>query len=1146
MSPRKKPITGDEESRQLIRRNLDESLLVEAAAGTGKTSELVQRIVAVLREGRTTVDRIVAVTFTRKAAGELKIRLRQELDLSRQDISSADEAQHLEGAVAHLEEARIGTIHSFCAELLRERPVEARVDPAFQELSEDEAPRVFERVFRRWIEEKLADPPPGLRRALSRAMTLRDAEEGSPLDRIRDAGWNLAEWRDFPATWRRETFERESIIDGLVRWVQELAGLSQRGRNQKDELYQALRSARDVATWIERAERERARDHDQLEGLLVQLGKNLKKDKRKGKGAFAEGLPREQVTSAREKLVSALEEFQRQADADLAALLQGELRELVERYEEQKRRVGALDFVDLLIRARDLIRGDRSIRLYFQQRFTHLFVDEFQDTDPLQAEILLLLSADDAEEADWHRVRPVAGKLFLVGDPKQSIYRFRRADVLLYQEIKQTLLQEGVRVVHLSRSFRAVKPIQQLVNAAFETEMNGDPVSGQPEYVPLQEFRPSLGDQPNVVVLPAPRPYGRREVANFAIEACLPDAVAAFVQWLLEESGWKVGNPTSPGEWLPLSPRDVCVLFRRFVTYGRDVTRDYTRALEARGIPHVLVGARSFHHREEVETLRAALAAVEWPDDELSVFATLRGSLFAIPDHLLFRFRNEAGKLHPFRKTPEQLEPDLQPVKEALGALAELHRRRNQRSLVETIGKLLAVTRAHAGFALRPSGQQVLANVQRVMDLGRRFELGGGISFRGFVDLLEQEAEKPNSSESPIVEESIEGVRLMTVHGAKGLEFPVVVLADLTCKLTHAEPDKFVDARRGLAAMKILGYAPWDLLDHATEEQQRDMAEGVRVAYVAATRARDLLVVPAVGDVAREGWIQPLNKAIYPPKDRWRTAEKAPGCPAFGDETVLERAQVPGMLQRSVKPGLHRGECGGCEVVWWDPSVLNLDIPMNFGLREQQILTEDETGEATRAGLAQYRAWQQRRTQWMARASAPACEVLTVTRARSLQPPPTSPLIQVEALPKKKSRPSGLRFGTLIHTVLRDVDLRADKKTITDLASIQGRLLGSPNEEVEAAVQAISAALNHSLVKRAASSGRLHREFPLLFKLGEKQVIEGTLDLAFVENGKWIVVDFKTDLTTTTQPQYVRQVEWYVYGLSHLMKTEAEGWLLGV
>ena len=425
--------------------------------------------------------------------------------------------------------------------------MEARVDPAFQELSEDEAPRVFDRVFRRWIEEKLADPPPGLRRALSRAMTRRDAEEGSPLDRIRDAGWSMAEWRDFPATWRREAFEREPIIDGLVLWVQELAELSQRCTKQYDDLYLALRAVREVASWIERAERERARDYDQLEGLLIQLGKNLKRDKRKGRGQFAEGVTREQVLSAREKLVAALEEFQRQADADLAALLQGELRELVERYEDQKQRAGALDFVDLLIRARDLIRGNVSIRRYFQQRFTHLFVDEFQDTDPLQAEILLLLSADDAEQAEWRRVRPVPGKLFVVGDPKQCIYRFRRADVLLYQEIKHILVDAGVRVAHLSRSFRAVRPIQQLVNAAFETEMNGDPVSGQPEYVPLQEFRPAASDQPSVVVLPVPRPYGKERVANSAIEASLPDAVAAFVQWLLQESGWRVGNPANPG-----------------------------------------------------------------------------------------------------------------------------------------------------------------------------------------------------------------------------------------------------------------------------------------------------------------------------------------------------------------------------------------------------------------------------------------------------------------------------------------------------------------------------------------------------------------------------------------------------------------------
>src|SRR5262249_23157604 len=157
-------------------------------------------------------------------------------------------------------------------------------------------------------------------------------------------------------------------------------------------------------------------------------------------------------------------------------------------------------------------------------------------------------------------------------------------------------------------------------------------------------------------------------------------------------------------------------------------------------------------------------------------------------------------------------------------------------------------------------------------------------------------------------------------------------------------------------------------------------------------------------------------KAIYPSKKKQREAEKAPGCPEFGDESVLERP--PGsMLQSSVKPGLHRGECGGCEVVWWDPSLFQLDVPMNFGLREQQILAEDETGEATRAGFAQYRAWKDQRARWVNRAGEPACEVLTVTRTLLRRPPPRSSLIQVESLVKEKNRPVGPRFGTLVHTI---------------------------------------------------------------------------------------------------------------------------------
>src|SRR5262249_55874304 len=243
--------------------------------------------------------------------------------------------------------------------------------------------------------------------------------------------------------------------------------------------------------------------------------------------------------------------------------------------------------------------------------------------------------------------------------------------------------------------------------------------------------------------------------------------------------------------WIPVEARHICLLFRRFTNWGIDMTRDYVKALESRGLPHLLVGSKSFHHREEVETLRTALTAIEWPEDELSVFATLRGSLFAVSDSLLLRFRHEVGRLHPFRRLPNPLDTAFQQVADALKLLADLHRVRNWRPIADTVNALLEAVRAHAGFAMRPTGHQALANVYRVCDLARSFEVTGGISFRGFVEDLIAQSEKTDAPEALVLEEAADGVRLMTVHTAKGLEFPVVILADMTANLTAAEPDRY-------------------------------------------------------------------------------------------------------------------------------------------------------------------------------------------------------------------------------------------------------------------------------------------------------------------------------------------------------------------
>ena len=528
-----------------------------------------------------------------------------------------------------------------------------------------------------------------------------------------------------------------------------------------------------------------------------------------------------------------------------------------------------LDFLDLLLEARNLVAGNDAVRRAFQARFSHLFVDEFQDTDPLQAEILLLLASDDWRQRDWTSVRAVPGKLFIVGDPKQSIYRFRRADVGIYERVCAQLEGHGAVRLALTTSFRSVPNIQRAINAAFQGSMVSDPHALQADYVAMTPFRPPQDGQPSVVALPVPRPYGIRNVAGYAIEASLPDAVGAFVEWLVRHSGWTVTERRGrEAHSVPIEARHVCLLFRRFVSWGTDVTRVYVNALEARGLPHLLVGGRSFHDREEIETLRAALTAVEWPDDELSVFATLRGALFAIADEDLLAFQHRGGRFHPFRAIPEDLPAALLPIADALQVLKALHTARNHRPVADTVAALLMATRAHVGFALRPAGEQVLANVLHVAELARQYEADGGMSFRGFVDSLRDAALATAAAEAPILEEGSEGVRVMTVHKAKGLEFPVVILADITAKLAQAEPSRTIDLEQGLCALRLGGWSPHDLNVRRDLERERDRAEGERLAYVAATRARDLLVVPAVGDGPYDGgWVSPLSSALYPPPE---------------------------------------------------------------------------------------------------------------------------------------------------------------------------------------------------------------------------------------------------------------------------------------
>ncbi|HEV3215172.1 MAG TPA: UvrD-helicase domain-containing protein [Vicinamibacterales bacterium] len=1179
MPPRaEQPPLADQRDRDLISKALDATLIVEAAAGTGKTTELVRRIVRVIETGEAEVTGIVSVTFTEKAAGELKLRLRETLEESRGAAAAGSkERARLDHALRRLEEAQVSTIHGFCADLLRERPVEARVDPLFAVLTEEQARRLYDAAFQTWFQEQLGNPPEGIQRSLRRPGFAglgpgADNDDG-PVERLRNAGWDLIQWRDFDCDWQRPPFDRPGRIDALVTRLEEFARLSADPAYQYDNFYLDARPARQLTEEIARTEKVMPRDYGRLEGTLIELGRNRQFQRaRKGSGkTYRPGVLREDVCRAREELQAELNRFEADANADLAALLRLELRACAQTYEDAKARAGALDFLDLLLKARDLVRNDGDVRRSFQQRFKRLFVDEFQDTDPLQAEILMLLAADDPAVADWRKVRSVPGKLFMVGDPKQSIYRFRRADVGVYRRVYEMLEAAGAKRVTLRTSFRARPNIQRAINASFEPAMTGDRAALQAGYVPLEPFRADASEQPSVVVLPVPEPYGIQRIANTSIEESLPAAVGAFVDWLVHESNWTVAErPSSadsaanelvpavalgfkPGEkerLVPVQARHICLLFRRFVSYEQDMTRLYVRALEARGIPHLLVGGRSFHNRAEIETLRAALAAIEWPDDELSVFATLRGALFAIGDEELLEYRHQFGHFHPFR-IPKDVSPGCVPIVRALELLQALHRSRNYVPVATTISTLLGTTRAHVRFALEHGGEQVLANVLYVAELARRYEAEGGISFRGFIEELREQAQSGQAGEAPILEEGSDGVRLMTVHKAKGLEFPVVILADMTARLRSTAASRYIDSDRGTCAVRLAGCSPFDLIEHEAEELERDEAEGVRLAYVAATRARDLLVVPAVGDEEREGWIEPVNCAIYPAVEARRQQTRAPGCPEFrSKDSVLIRPNGDPASPSTVSPGLHAFGAGH-SVVWWDPRDLKLDAEPPLGIRRSELIVKDVAPRIVEAGLADYRAWRGGSDAALAGGSRPSVTAQTVTQWAKTGEFPEDlalPAVDIIQVPRERDRPSGARFGALVHAVLGIVPFDGEPDVIERLTALQARTLGATRQEAESAANVVQAVLAHPILRRAREAmktNRCRREAPVAWRDGDR-LIEGVVDLAFEEDDRWTLVDFKTDEEIGPDTSYQRQVRLYASAVAAACAKPVSAFLLRI
>ena len=1152
---------SDAAARRAIAEELDVSLLVEAAAGTGKTESLVTRLVGLVRSGRARLDQVAALTFAEKAAGEMKLRLRQRIEEALHATAEPAQRERLEQALEHLETAHVSTFHGFCADILREMPIEAGLDPAFV-VAPDDGEALYQRAFDTFWQEVLAHPPPGIRRMLRQRGWSRD--EG-PRGALYAAGRRLVQHRDFPGTWSEgaepaDQAEGRAAMDALVEQLDGLAPYATQGKDwdrfrvsfvQIHELVRSMRHRRreagedpgalaDHYEWLEAALRRLTASDDSINplrahpGFYPRLGKHMRED----------------VAAHRDEVKEAVAAWAERTGPALAEQLREELRRVVDLYEEAMRQSATVDYLELLLRTRGLLRTEARAEL--RRRFTHVFVDEVQDTDAVQLEIAWSLACDPGQPTALEAATPGPGALFLVGDPKQSIYRFRRADLRLYHRLAQRIEATGGKAVTLRRSFRAVPPIHAFINHTFGKSMIAEP-GVQPAHVDLESHRAKDSLQPSVVAVPVPRPYGKSgAVTKGAIKESSPASLASFVRWLIRDSGWTVDEG---GERRPVAARHICFLFRSQRGWDDDRVQAHASALEGEGIAHVASGQRGGTEPEELGAMRQVLGAIEWPDDGLRVYSALRGPFFGLTDEALFVFHQRHGRIHPLDELDpaDAVDDDARAVMDVLAILRDLHLRRNERPLADTVVELLERARVLAGVVLWRAGVNAMGHLRALVDRVRGLEAGGLTSFRALVERLEADVELGRDVETLPFEEEIDGVRLMTVHKAKGLEFPVVVLADLQTNGAGRSPSQWVDAERGLWAERLCGAAPAALLANDAEARRAGDAEELRILYVACTRARDLLVLPAVADgppedarAAHHGWLQPLYSALYQPRAKRAKVLDAPGCP------VMDTQERTVFLPRGVdskdpmRPGMQRNG-----VVWWSAERLEPSGSAPTGVRPELRELLDPRATHAKTVIAAHESWVAERAALRARASVPTLVGRTITELGAERGVAASAFTEVATVSTEAAhevRPRGARFGTLVHLALAEVPFDADEAAVAAAVSAHGRLVGATDEERAAASRAVAGALAHPLLRRAAGAARVRREVPLVHPLADGTLAEGVADLAFQEreDGPWVVVDFKTDLADGGGDGYRGQIALYVEAVRAATGSAAEGVLLGV
>ncbi|MCU6796836.1 UvrD-helicase domain-containing protein [Paenibacillus sp. WQ 127069] len=844
----------DDDARLRIGSDLDTTFMVEAGAGSGKTTSIIGRMIALVRTRKAQARDIAAITFTNKAASELMGRFRIKLEQECARAPQGVERDALEEALRQIPECFIGTIHAFCGRLLRERPIEAKLDPSFQEMDDRQDQEFRDQCWDDYLDE--------MRSEGGKKTQAEEGAQGEAASWCAEASIEALAALQVNVEDLRAVYNRVAEYEDVEIYTEQVA---RPGFDRlRDSLFPLLEEASPYIPTM-----EPAKDWDVLQKTIRDAvghirNKNMADDI--NMLILAKLFDRNlSVTLNRWTDPKMAKQFKEQFHDWQTYILRPFLQEWREflhpkliafvlpaiRYCTQKRmEAGKLNFQDLLMKAAELLRTYPEVRTYFGKRYSRLFVDEFQDTDPIQAEMMMLLTGSNEAEWNWRKQLPRHGSLFVVGDPKQSIYRFRRADISTYNFVKQRIEQCG-EVLQLTRNFRSVKAIGDFVNYAFESKftLKGEESECQAPFIEMITQHPNPGGRTalhGVYTLTVPKQERDRQVDIALYDA---ERIAQFVAWACgggllihdktDDEGKPISRPARPGDFL------ILLKFRKFISL-------YAGQLEKYGIVSDTSGSLVVF--EELRVLYQLALTLNDPTDRVPLLAVLRGMLFGLSDDALYHYCQEGGSisLHTIAD-PARLSVKSVKVDQVL------HKLRQYMEWVKALPALSAFTRIIddiglvAAAAVGDSGAIRSGTLIKLLEV-LQGDAEASIEWPALTEWLHRLTDSESLEAASLFSGSADAVRIMNLHKAKGLEASIVMMA-CPCGDNDHDAQEHIDR----LAEPSLGYftiskqkdmftsevvaQPVGWTRHAEREREFMNAETDRLLYVAATRAKQLLIV---------------------------------------------------------------------------------------------------------------------------------------------------------------------------------------------------------------------------------------------------------------------------------------------------------------